>query len=286
VDQVICGKVPTGDDQCRFDYHVLEAAIKTIINERLGDEDHPLSAIQPSPYRQCATFVVACSALNASATPTVFRSYNGENVRVSKCLIWQAARATTAAPLYFKEIEFGNPPIPYVDGGFGHNNPSEIGLSEAKELWPAITQFCLVSLGTGRSTAIEIGNISESHGDIEKQRSFFQQLMSSLPDLGKWIPGWKTVKAFPPGVITLLSMARALASLVTNSEEVNRRLSKNSAELVYFRFNVDRDVGDIGLEDWKMQKHITAHTAAYLGEPETEQKRLSCVKYLIETKCK
>jgi len=45
-------------------------------------------------------------------------------------------------------------------------------------------------------------------------------------------------------------------------------------------------MGDIGLEDWKMQKRIAAHIAAYLGEPETDQKKLLCIKYLIEMKCK
>lgn len=287
MDKVIFGSVPTGDDQCRFDYRVLEAAIKKIIKERLGNEDHPLSSIQSSPHRQSATFVVAQSALNTASTPTVFRSYGGENVRASKCAIWQAARATSAAPLYFKTIEIGNPAIPYVDGGLGHNNPSEIALREAKELWPTQRHFCLVSLGTGRPTAVEVGKFSDNNNDIEKQRSFVEQLiMSSLPKLGEWIPGWRTAKAFPPGVNTLMSMAGALAKLVTNSEEVHRRLSKGTAELVYFRFNVERDVGDIGFEDWRMQTRIAAHTAAYLGEPETEEKMLKCAKSLIESVCK
>jgi patatin-like phospholipase/acyl hydrolase len=38
------------------------------------------------------------------------------------CLIWQAARATSAAPSYFNSIRIGQ--TEYMDGGFGLNNPA------------------------------------------------------------------------------------------------------------------------------------------------------------------
>lgn len=280
---MILGKVPVGDNQCRFDYHILENSIKAIIKDRLKDEDRTLSAVPPVSHQVLPTFVVAHSAFNASAAPTIFRSYAGENVRPSKCPIWQAARATSAAPSFFKEIEIGTPPIPYIDGGLGHNNPSELALREAGELWPTSKYSCLVSIGTGRSKAVDLSAMSAD--GLEGQRSVFRKLTSVMPDLESMVPGWKTTKSFSRGVVSLLGMAGSLVSLVTNSEEVNRRLlmKSNESAFPYFRFNVERDVGDLGLEDWKRLKHIATHTAAYLEEPDIEQRKINCVKCLIES---
>jgi hypothetical protein len=49
----------------------------------------------------------------------------------------------------------------------------------------------------------------------------------------------------------------------------------------YFRFNVERDIGDIGFGDWKMQEITAAHTAAYMEEQEAEERKATCVKYLM-----
>lgn len=82
-----------------------------------------------------------------------------------------------------------------------------------------------------------------------------------------------------------MGMAGAVASIVTNSEGVNQRLSRASKEsgllLPYFRFNVGRDVGDIGLEEWKRVTQIAAYTATYLGGHEIEQKKIACATFLI-----
>ena len=48
----------------------------------------------------------------------------------------------------------------------------------------------------------------------------------------------------------------------------------------YFRFNVERDVGDIGLGDWEREEEIAVHTTAYLEETEAEEKKLVCVNCL------
>src|SRR5271169_5704419 len=40
VDHVLAGKIPIGDDQCRFDFNILELKVKELIKQRLGDEDH------------------------------------------------------------------------------------------------------------------------------------------------------------------------------------------------------------------------------------------------------
>src|SRR5213079_2141007 len=92
----------------------------------------------------CPVFVVATECQNADGPPKLFRSYGFYRDHVP---IWQAARATSAAPTYFKPI-FIQKPAPggwYVDGGLKRNNPSVTALNEAQERWSNIKQFCIVS---------------------------------------------------------------------------------------------------------------------------------------------
>ena len=63
--------------------------------------------------------------------------------------IWTAARATSAAPVYFKQ--FGN----YVDGGLKANNPSMSALTRIHRYYSDSGKknykiSCVVSLGCGR----------------------------------------------------------------------------------------------------------------------------------------
>jgi patatin-like phospholipase/acyl hydrolase len=136
VDQVLAGKIPVGDDQCRFDHNILEHTIKAIIKDRSTDESCTMNAISATANRTCPTFVVAKKALNVGASPTVFRTYGGERIRPSKCALWQAASATGTAPSFFMPmyIDDPRPGITYVDGGLGHNNPSQVALDEAQRV--------------------------------------------------------------------------------------------------------------------------------------------------------
>jgi hypothetical protein len=82
-------------------------------------------------------------------------------------------------------------------------------------------------------------------------------------------------------------MAGALASLATDSEDVHESLQRKShlndpdQRFPYFRFNVARYVGDIGLGDWMKAEELTTHTMAYMEEQESRQKKTSCVECLI-----
>ena len=78
-------------------------------------------------------------------------------------------------------------------------------------------------------------------------------------------------------------MANALTSIVTNTEAVHDMLQRESdQQYPYFRFNVERDVGDIGLEDWKKMHALTTHTAAYMSIFESEKRKIMCAKCLID----
>lgn len=328
IDQVLFGAIPAGDNRCRFDYKILENAIKDIVKDRLGFETCAMSEALKSPY--CRTFVVAKKALHTDGPPTIFRSYYGDGIRPSKCAIWQAAllwinitplfcvykaplapsivngiiphtsctcpsqqaRATSAAPSFFKEMYIDNPRpgVQYVDGGLGHNNPAEIALDEAGRIWPKSKHFCLVSLGTGRQRAVKIIESSvDPVDDINSQRTLFEQVRSFVPQLVSFVPGWKTANHFPSGVLALIKMASTMSSLIMDSEGVHQRLQRDSRatdinkQFPYFRFNVERDIGDIGFGDWSTQERVRVHTDSYMQEQEAEERKATCVNYLMSS---
>ena len=96
--------------------------------------------------------------------PVLFRTYPSRETH-SGCKIWEAARATSAAPTFFKRIEIGREQ-PFIDGGMGRNNPSKVVLDEANTLFKARPVGCLVSIGTGHTGTISI-----------KKPGFLQQVL-------------------------------------------------------------------------------------------------------------
>ena len=288
-DHVLAGKVPVGDDRCRFDFNTLEASVRNLVEQRLGDKDHVMS-VKPKPPKapiQCRTFVVTQMAGNVTARPTILRSYNVEGVSKSKCAIWEAARATTAAPSFFKPMKIDNPPpaIMYIDGGLGYNNPARLALVEAQRIWNSKKrEICLVSIGTGQRSAVSIVDESQLESNLEIQCSLFKVVQSSLSAFAsKTIPYWDTAKNIPPGLHALLKMAVALTSIATNPEAVHNELQREADDqFPYFRFDVERNVGDIGLEDWKKLEALATHTKAYMNTYDVEKKKIMCAKCLID----
>ena len=55
--------------------------------------------------------------------------------------------ATSAAPLYFPSASVGGQTL--LDGGVYHNNPVTSAFAVAKQLFPASTRACVLSVGTG-----------------------------------------------------------------------------------------------------------------------------------------
>jgi patatin-like phospholipase/acyl hydrolase len=70
------------------------------------------------------------------------------------CLMWQAARATSAAPSYFEPVQVQAADLSYalVDGGVFANSPAMCAYAEARKHYPQAEDILLVSLGTGNLT--------------------------------------------------------------------------------------------------------------------------------------
>jgi len=111
---------------------------------------------------------LVCAIRSSNATVARLVSYStpdSENLGPIK--IWQAARATSAAPGFFPPITIGM--WDYVDGALGANNPSNEILDAAASIWAGgeiEDQIeCFVSIGFG----IQIGSkISARFLDISK----------------------------------------------------------------------------------------------------------------------
>ncbi|KAJ7872429.1 acyl transferase/acyl hydrolase/lysophospholipase [Mycena leptocephala] len=140
----------------RFKASKLEKAIKGIVGTYSASQD-PEERMKDTRENPCKTFVCAMNAANMSL-PVLFRTYNTTNNPAMDCTIWQAGRATSAAPTFFKQIRIGPPGIEeaFVDGGMGQNNPIAALLLEAQVMFPDRQIACIISLGTGQPHTIKI----------------------------------------------------------------------------------------------------------------------------------
>ena len=167
----------------------------------------------------------------------LFRTYQSHETHPD-CKIWEAARATSAAPTFFKRIEIGRKQ-PFIDGGLGRNNPSLVVLDEAKAQFGARRHIgCFVSIGTGQTEVIKI-----------KKPGLFQQII-------------------PTDVID------ALKAITTDCETTHQEMLGRFANMpnTYFRLNVDQGMQGIELSEWEKLSKVEAHTAQYMRKREFTEK--------------
>jgi predicted acylesterase/phospholipase RssA len=169
-------------------------------------------------------------------TARLFRSYRSYTAGDYESMtIWQAARATSAAPTFFKRLNIGpnHAQEEFLDGGLGSNNPTKLLMEEVVKTFDQQHPVaCIISIGTGKT------NITEF-----KTPRFFR-------------------KALPTELI------KSLKNMTTDCEtvegEISQRFSANPG--IYFRFNVEHGLENVSLEEWKELGNIKAKTIAYLGD--------------------
>lgn len=177
-----------------------EAGVMSMLERRTAQEVEWCAAAAdaaaagaPPPTPPADAFVVASLSSRSPPRPFVFRNYEPPDADAdagvddagashggtSGAPAWQALRASTAAPSYFKEFtlpdlgaagtnaEIGEPaeraPAPrlaFVDGGLLANNPTALAILEAKRLYPHRHIACVASFGSGEfdPTAQAAGN--------------------------------------------------------------------------------------------------------------------------------
>ncbi|XP_066525386.1 calcium-independent phospholipase A2-gamma [Hoplias malabaricus] len=145
---VIVGTVKMGWSHAFYDSQIWEEMLK----ERMGASLMIDTAKDPDCPKVAAVSTIVNRGLPLKAY--VFRNYNFlPGVRshyLGSCQhkMWQAIRASSAAPGYFQEFVLGTDL--HQDGGLLINNPTALAIHECKCLWPNTPVQCVVSLGTGR----------------------------------------------------------------------------------------------------------------------------------------
>ncbi|XP_006882702.1 PREDICTED: calcium-independent phospholipase A2-gamma [Elephantulus edwardii] len=145
---VIVGTVKMSWSHAFYDSQTWEKILK----DRMGSSLMIETARNPT----CPKVAAVSTLVNKGVTPKafVFRNYghspgvNSHYLGGCQYKLWQAIRASSAAPGYFAEYALGNDL--HHDGGLLMNNPSALAMHECKCLWPDVPLECIVSLGTGR----------------------------------------------------------------------------------------------------------------------------------------
>ncbi|XP_032361712.1 calcium-independent phospholipase A2-gamma [Etheostoma spectabile] len=148
---VIVGTVKMGWSHAFYDSEIWE----NILKERMGERRMIESARDPHCPKVSAVSTIVNRGLPLKAY--TFRNYRlMPGVRshyLGDCnhKMWQAIRASSAAPGYFQEFVLGKDL--HQDGGLLINNPTALAIHECKCLWPNTPLQCVLSLGTGRYEA-------------------------------------------------------------------------------------------------------------------------------------
>lgn len=171
----------------------------------------------------------------------LFRTYRSHEPH-SNCKIWEAGRATSASPTFFKWIEIGRGQ-PFIDGGLGRNNPSRVVLDEVNTFAKTRRLGCLLSIGAGQADIISI-----------KKSGFFQQVAPS----------------------DIMEALRAIAMDCEATHEAMSSLFANSPN-TYFRLNVEQGMQGIQPCEWEKLSNVEAHTTQYMKKREVEDKVNSLV---------
>ena len=175
--------------------------------------------------------------------------------------IWTVVRATTAAPLYFDSVHIDNKK--FLDGGLGSNNPS----------LEAYNEVCKMRYQHPESR----------HPLSDSPVSLFLSIGSGL----------RTSRKEPTGFMKeYRSTMHLLRSIATDTEDrafLMRRLSINH-NFPYFRFNVQKGLGELKLDEWKRPKkghesetllRIKAATKDYLDRNDIQLELEDCAQRLI-----
>ena len=127
-------------------------------------------------------------------------------------------------------MAIGNPPTTYVDGGMGNNNPIRALIQETSHMWPPDTKIgCIVSIGTGVLISRDVGR---------GIKALFDKLTEMATDTEK----------------------------IASDFEEEMKSRYGTEQKVYFRFNVQHGLEQVGLEEWSEMDRTKVATHDYLNK--------------------
>ena len=146
--------------------------------------------------------------------------------------IWQVARATSAAPTYFKPVVIDG--LEYIDGGFGANNPCAEIYDEVKRMNNNYEKcvHIILSVGTGKNKKL---SRFQGHG-IERYWNY-------------------------------LNFARKWATDAEKTHDQMLRDKRNSAfKFHYYRLNVEEGLGLMKLDEWRARGPVKRKIGSIIGK--------------------
>ena len=154
-------------------------------------------------------------------------------------LIWEAARATTAASSFFRPQTLGNGTSAraYIDAAIGTNNPVYSLIQQAvDEFGFGKPLGCVVSIGTGTRDS----------------------------NLDRVPSGWRNIVY---GAGWYINLGKTLKNAATDSEKVHQNLLTRlrSAPRAYYRFSVPGAADDFKLNHYKKMPELKLVTSEYLA---------------------
>ena len=198
-----------------------------------------------------ASFV--CATSKETGDTVCLASYRSPRSDISDLLnattIWQACRATSAATTFFDQIAIGPFNEQFVDGALGANNPVYALWNQAQDVWGDQLRGslkCLVSIGTG-------------------------------------LPALRPVRDDVFGIWATLK------DLATETEKTAQQFHRDKSHLDdegrYYRFNVDRGLEEIGLEESKKKTEIAAATRRYVESQAVFKQMKACANNIAGREC-
>ncbi|KAH0183877.1 hypothetical protein KCV03_g9380, partial [Aureobasidium melanogenum] len=174
------------------------------------------------------------------------RSYDGP-FRIDGLTIWQASRATSAAPTFFERLEIGT--NEFIDGGMGSNNPSKALFNETQRLFKQDhdrTLACIISIGTGVPKRI----------DLAKLDGF--------------------------GLTYIKDLVKALSGMATDCQEIAEEMTAvfKATPSVYIRFDVEQGLQVVRIKSYEDLNIIRANTQSYLIKDAQQEKLTLAAKSL------
>jgi hypothetical protein len=172
-----------------------------------------------------------CAIQKKDRSLALFRNYfSKESIDINPT-IWEAGRATSAATTFFDPVKIGQDELEFVDGATGFNNPVQQVLNEARALWPDAMERIqsIISIGTGERSVTDFGD-------------------------------------------NALSIGKTLIKISTDTEATAEQFPRSHPEFakgsqkehIYQRFNVDKGLESVKLNEFDKTSDIIVATNRYL----------------------
>jgi len=258
------------DPKAKYDHKKLEEKIKYVIDKAPLPTNVEAMLEEPDDQDGCCKVFVVTTSQNNGSKPYLMRTYESNSGQPGPgpfpVKIWEAARATSAAPTFFLPIEIklglqneedscendegerATTMMTFGDGGTTANNPSFEALVEYQSIWPWRPLGCLVSLGTG----------VEEEARIEEDNRWMMWMLRKVT----------------PSTAFLADVGKYCAQVATSCEKIHN-VMKNVMEGLqwkerYFRLNVKYDK-KIDLDEYERVPDMKDDSNEYMKKDEPKK---------------